>query len=173
MGKLSSSRGDTLIEVMLAIAILSSVLAGSYSITRRALRISQASQDRIYGLKLLEGQIEMMRQYREIDSSGWAKGISDIVSSGGAYCFHPEDLLFDPETLQPSTADCSSFGPTEDISRYTIRNTTENLAGANIYVFRVQWPALNGGGEAVTIGPNTIYVDKVEYRYKLNQPVGL
>jgi prepilin-type N-terminal cleavage/methylation domain-containing protein len=170
-----SQRGDTLIEVLMAIAILSSVLAGSYSITRRSLRISQASQDRIYGLKLLEGQVEMMRRYRELDPEGWVSGISTLTSANGKYCFNPLDLQADPNAFKPKLAtgdNCSKQGPVEDDSRYQVMNSLDATIDpkAPVYIFKVEWLALNGGGEPVTDpGTGTIkYVDRVEYRYKLN-----
>ena len=171
MSKLKQS-GDTLIEVLLAIAILSSVLAGSYSITRKSLRIAQASQDRIYGLKLLEGQVEMLRRYREIDSSGWVAGLNTVLTATDSYCFNPNDLLADAGSFKPHSQapdKCESFGPPEEPSRYKVINTRDaTIPASPVYVFRVEWLTVNGGGEEVLVGGTPRFKDKVEYRYKLN-----
>jgi prepilin-type N-terminal cleavage/methylation domain-containing protein len=170
-------RGDTLVEVMIAVAILSSVLAGCYSITRRALRISQASQDRIYGLKLLEGQVEMMRTYRDLKSSGWVQGMNDAIGAGAEYCFDPNDLIADPNDFKPKSStgtNCTQLGPTEAISRYKVMNSIVKngveTPASPVYIFKVEWEAVNGGGEPVTDPVTGLvkYVDRVEYRYKLN-----
>jgi prepilin-type N-terminal cleavage/methylation domain-containing protein len=171
-------RGDTLVEVMLAIAILSSVLAGCYSITRRALRISQASQDRIYGLKIVEGQIEMMRKFREIkENTSWTTTIDSVAGAGngGRYCFDVAELMsstttFGPKSYTESSA-CAKSGPPDASERYRIVNKVEQSGPASatsrIYVFRVEWEAINGGGEPIIETSGTKYYDNVEYRYKL------
>jgi hypothetical protein len=165
---------------MLALAILSSVLAGSYSITNRALRISQASQDRVYGLKLLAGQVEMMRRFREIDSAGWFNEVASATSGGSQYCFDPSDLLIDAGSINLHTAVitnidnvCGKFGPSEDPLRFFVANRAETVGGGTVYVFRVEWQAVNGGGETVVVDGKTLYKDHVEYRYKLNELAGL
>lgn len=53
--------GDTLIEVMIALAIIGSVIAISYATASRALRTGQAAQERTEALKLIEGQIETLK----------------------------------------------------------------------------------------------------------------
>jgi prepilin-type N-terminal cleavage/methylation domain-containing protein len=54
-------RGDTLIEVMIALAIIGSVIAISYATASRALRTGRAAQERTEALKLVEGQIETLK----------------------------------------------------------------------------------------------------------------
>jgi prepilin-type N-terminal cleavage/methylation domain-containing protein len=53
-------KGDTLVEVMIAMMIISSVLAVSYGIASTALRIGQATQERTEALKIAEGQVELI-----------------------------------------------------------------------------------------------------------------
>ncbi len=51
-------RGDTLVEVMIAIAVISSMLGGAYVVTNKSLTASRDAQERGNALKLSEGQIE-------------------------------------------------------------------------------------------------------------------
>jgi type II secretory pathway pseudopilin PulG len=55
------SRGDTIVEVLLAIAIVSSVLGGAFVSASRSLRGTQISQERGEALKLVEGQLELVK----------------------------------------------------------------------------------------------------------------
>jgi len=53
--------GDTLVEVMIALAIISSVIGIAYATASRSLRIGLQAQDRLTALKLVEGQIETLK----------------------------------------------------------------------------------------------------------------
>lgn len=55
--------GDTIIEVMLALAILSLVLGASYAVASRSLRGSQAAQERIEALQIAQSMLETVRLY--------------------------------------------------------------------------------------------------------------
>ncbi len=54
-------RGDTLVEVMIAIAIISLILGGAYVTTNRSLQATRAAQERAVALKLAESQIERLK----------------------------------------------------------------------------------------------------------------
>lgn len=54
-------RGDTIIEVLIVIAVISLVLAGAYVTTNRSLLATRAAQERGNALKLAESQIEEIK----------------------------------------------------------------------------------------------------------------
>jgi prepilin-type N-terminal cleavage/methylation domain-containing protein len=54
-------KGDTMIEVMIALAIIGSVIAMSYATASRALRVGQEAQERTEAVKLVESQIETLK----------------------------------------------------------------------------------------------------------------
>ena len=54
-------RGDTLVEVLIAIAIVSLILGGAYATTNRSLQATRAAQERSVALKFAEGQIEQIK----------------------------------------------------------------------------------------------------------------
>ncbi len=58
---LRAERGDTLIEVLLAIAIVSTILSGAYIVTNKSLLASREAQERGNALKLSQGQIERLK----------------------------------------------------------------------------------------------------------------
>lgn len=55
------SRGDTIVEVMIALAVISLTVALSYATAQRSLRIGQRAQERTEALKVAESQLEALR----------------------------------------------------------------------------------------------------------------
>lgn len=55
--------GDTLVEVLIAMAVVSTVLGGAYSITNRNVKNSQRSQEYSQALKVAETQLEQLKSY--------------------------------------------------------------------------------------------------------------
>ncbi len=139
--------GDTLLEVTLAIAVLGALLGGTYAIARRGLRVGQASQERIEALKVLEGQAERLRAYR--DSSSW--NLSSL--STNTFCFVPNSAN---PVLLASGQPCG-IGPD---GRYNVAITYQSTPAPPQFVLRATWKAAGGTGDQVN-GEN------VEYRYRL------
>lgn len=57
----ANQRGDTIVEVLIAIAVISLVLGGAYVTTNRSLQATRAAQERVNALKLAESQIEQIK----------------------------------------------------------------------------------------------------------------
>ncbi len=143
--RLSNKRGDSILEVALAIAILATVLAGSYSIARRSLRIGQESQDRIQAAKYLEGQSERFRNLRDVDPAAFS-----ALAAGNRYCFTSGVA---PIVATGDLAACS-FGPVGDTSRYRVY--FEKDAGVSqAYTFSATWQTASGQDS------------RIEYRYRI------
>lgn len=64
-------RGDTLVEVMIATAILTVVLAASYNIAGAVFRLGQSAKERTQAANLIQEQAEALRSFR--DSRSWAQ----------------------------------------------------------------------------------------------------
>ena len=56
-----NQRGDTLIEVMVAMAIVASVLGAAYTTSARALRLARQAQERAEAVKFTQSQIESLK----------------------------------------------------------------------------------------------------------------
>lgn len=59
--RLFGNRGDTIIEVMIALAVLGSIIAGGYAIATKSLNGVRVAQERSEALKIAEGQIETLK----------------------------------------------------------------------------------------------------------------
>jgi prepilin-type N-terminal cleavage/methylation domain-containing protein len=57
----SAERGDTLVEVLIAIVIVASVIGGAYVVSNKSLQSTRSAQERQNALKLSESQLEQLK----------------------------------------------------------------------------------------------------------------
>ena len=53
--------GDTIVEVLVAMTVMSMVLGGAFASTNRSLNATQAAKERDQGVRLAETQIEQLK----------------------------------------------------------------------------------------------------------------
>lgn len=117
-------RGDTIVEVLIAVAIVSLVLTAAYALTNRNLQRIQAVQEQSYAQRLVEQQVEYLRASDSAnrpsssgqcytDAHNLGSGAGCTVTSGGASYIR-----------SISTAD----------GTYTITVTWQTLGGGNATV---------------------------------------
>jgi prepilin-type N-terminal cleavage/methylation domain-containing protein len=79
--------GDTIVEVLIAIAIISMVLATGYAITNRNLALTQDTQEQSQAQEILQHQVEDLRAMSSDGTiSGFAQG-DCVIGNGGALQF--------------------------------------------------------------------------------------
>lgn len=78
----SRERGDTIVEVLIAIAVVSLVLGGAYVTTNRSLQTTRAAQERSIALKLAESQIERIKALAANDPAALFGAPSPFCISG-------------------------------------------------------------------------------------------
>lgn len=78
-----SQRGDTIIEVLLAIAVVSSVLGISYSIMNRNILTLRSNQERTEAAKIAQAQLETLKYTWNTNPA--AIGAGGFCFSGGAH----------------------------------------------------------------------------------------
>ena len=69
--KTTNQRGDTIIEVLMAIAVIGMVLGSSFGIVNRSLAIGRDSQERSEALKIAESQLEKLKTATSDPSNGF------------------------------------------------------------------------------------------------------
>lgn len=124
-----NQRGDTIVEVIISIAIVGLVLTTAYAITNRNNRSLQDAQERGQALKLVETQIEMIRNNNGFDTGAY-KCFSDGV----------------PTNIQ---TDCNqnSVGSTAQNGETGFRLS---ISGGDPYVIQAEWDSLLNGVANVT-----------------------
>lgn len=71
----SNQRGDTLVEIIIAMAVLTAVLVSSTALVNRGFRLGLAARERNQASQLLQKQGEALHQYR--DTHSW----TDVLNS--------------------------------------------------------------------------------------------
>ncbi len=114
-----TQRGDTLVEVLIAIAILSFVLTSSYAVTSRAIRLGQSARERAQGVAFVSQQAEIIKSYASRD---WDNFIDEVDTAGTSGHFNLDTWkpatgeLAIPASFQSAAADYK-VSYTSDIER--------------------------------------------------------
>ncbi len=116
--------GDTIVEVLIAIAIVSLILTAAYVISNKNTLAIQGNQERIQAQHLVEAQIEALRAQGGLNTSG--------------------DCFGDDGSEQAST-NCNTFSQPGSGAVYTV-----SVSGpvANVYTVKATWAALASKGTA-------------------------
>ena len=99
-------RGDTLIEVMLATAMIGMVIGASYASASRALRTGRFAQEQTEALKVAESQIEKLKYVASLGlgADPVTQNIFDASAGNTTFCI---DDAFHKQS--PTNAACRSI----------------------------------------------------------------
>ncbi len=131
------SRGDTIVEILISIAILSFIMTMSYTLANRSIQGVRQAQERSEAQKIAETQIESLKIYL-------ANPGATLSAVGGEFCLKIDgsnlvkvDIPTSPGASVPS--DCMT-GPD---SRYTsvIKRVADGVYSANL-----SWQRADGQG---------------------------
>jgi Tfp pilus assembly protein PilV len=98
--------GDTIVEVLLAITVVSAVLGAAFVSANKSLNASRQSQERGEALKLVEGQLERLK---------WLglSADSDVYTAGSPFCITANNEV---KALDPIDCNNDSLGITYELS---------------------------------------------------------
>lgn len=109
-----SQKGDTIIEVLIALSIISAVIGISYASAGRSSNLGQQSQERSEALQLAQSQIELLRTHAS--SFGLAGYNIFDTTAGRSFCM---------TTVAPPTPPIVSQGlPVDDLTAETLDSTS-------------------------------------------------
>lgn len=153
--KYLNNRGDTIVEVLIAIAIVSSVLAGAFTVTQKSAVAVRDSQERGEMLQLLQGQVEQVRSLASAaanDSSGvFAAGYFCIKTVSGVPARQNIPSLTSLPAL--STDPMSAYGTCQfgTASKYNIAVSYDNSANKKSFTFTGRWDRIRGGKDQLQL----------------------
>ncbi len=149
-----SQSGDTIVEVLIAVAIVSSVLAGAFTVSQKSALAVRDSQERGEMLQLLQGQVELVR----------AQALQETSATSGVFAASPKYFCMNqtshsrenlPTTTNPLPdldndslnaavygSYCSDLGTSGSAVRYNVAityNTTDK-----VFNFTGRWDGVGG-----------------------------
>jgi len=107
-----NQKGDTIVEVLIAITVAASVLAVGLSTMNRNLVTTRNNQERLQASKLVQGQIELLKAASDLKTPLPAAGVSFCLTSATTYKTGSDcddfDTLFDVR-IKESTSEPDLF----------------------------------------------------------------
>jgi Tfp pilus assembly protein PilV len=133
-------RGDTIVEVLISIAVLSLVIGGAYNIVNSALRASRQAQERSEATKLAETQVESLKTSVTDEP---APGVAFCISSTGAVVQSfgspsPSTIGFEADNYAGYPNNCKFGGIPYSV--FIVRSS-------DTYTVNVRWDRIGGGKE--------------------------
>lgn len=142
-----SSRGDTIIEVLISIAVIGLALGAGYTLSSRSFRTGVGAVERTEALALAQGQVEFLKDAQLGGTMGttqaYALGLAGTNPTNPSFCFDTSSGAKNAPNLNPSTypAACTKIN-----GRYDMQ-ITYNTPQANVFNIVASWPAFGGSGQ--------------------------
>jgi Tfp pilus assembly protein PilV len=130
--------GDTIVEVLVAVAVVSAVLAGAYATTNRNVLTIQDTQEHAQALQLVQSQIEFLRK--------------NPIDSGTYSCY---TSVGDPAvgTAAPTSDPCTVNG--EGVHLASVPQPAYKIvisgSGATVYKVDITWPSVHNDKAEVSM----------------------
>lgn len=137
-----NSNGDTIVEVLISIAVFGLVLGGAYVTSNRNSLINQASQERLVGSRLAEAQLDLLRSKSSTDLSTFTQN---------NFCIKGTVFYLD------SNDNCkvdSSGVHTDQEPIYKLKITRTDVTNGAVFKVAVTWANVKGTGN-----------DNITYQY--------
>ncbi|HEV7454322.1 MAG TPA: prepilin-type N-terminal cleavage/methylation domain-containing protein [Candidatus Saccharimonadales bacterium] len=143
---LKNQRGDTIVEVLISITVISLILGGAYVTTNKSLLATRTAQERSNALKLAESQVEQLKG--AIANSATA---ATIFSSTTPFCIYATGGTLTVATPASGNCTLNTAGITTaaepkfnlSISRtgndFTVSNTWNNLSGTTVEQLQIDY----------------------------------
>lgn len=123
-----NQHGDTIVEVMLAAAVLSMVLAGAFTISNRATRINQTANERTQVSNLMQREAELIRaSFRDDPDAFWAT--METIDAGN------RSTVFCDLTTGTNVAYDSAFWMSDSLNVSTISGTFSDAVNDNFDIW--------------------------------------
>lgn len=135
-----NQRGDTIVEVLISIAVISMILGGAYVTTNNSLRAERGAQERTDAAKLVESQIEALKNLAD-------SGNTAIFNTSG-FCITGGNTISTSVTTN-NTCKFNATGSNNNTNQpvYYI-SITRNV---NTFTITNTWDSIESGGGKDTV----------------------
>lgn len=114
----SKTRGETIVEVLLATVILSVILAAAYTLSNRATRIGQSSIERTEAVNMVESMTEVLRGVSSVRGEAWNEIIAMQNTNAPSYA--------DPNVCEPTVGNTYFYLNIDNVSDLEDVSLVEN-----------------------------------------------
>ncbi len=130
--KLRDARGDTIVEVLIVLAVLGLAIGVSYATANSSLQTTRAAQEDSQATELLQSQLEAMRSLASTDAA-------NIFQSGSAFCINSAfTTVVDTSLVSPAPACVQD-------NLYTVNiNYVNNAVTPDTFTLVATWPDIHG-----------------------------
>jgi type II secretory pathway pseudopilin PulG len=151
--KTLNSRGDTIVEVLIAVIVIGAILVGGFVLATTSLTGERESQERSEALQVAEGQIETLKSYVAINGYGGTAGLDNISGATGGFCVYNNSsnvLTVGSPNTTPSNCNFNQGGQqtTSPVQPYFMISDAQAGSGAyhsNKQInLTVTWQGING-----------------------------
>lgn len=124
-------RGDTILEVLIAVAVLSFALATSYTMANRSVLSVRQAQERAESSKITNSQLERLKQYMSVPSQA-----NLIPPAGSVFCVNADGTAIDVFSGPTPPTDAQ----TETFTEFTasLDTTCKSSLGVEYYSYIVR-----------------------------------
>jgi prepilin-type N-terminal cleavage/methylation domain-containing protein len=142
MNRTIRQRGDTIIEVLLAMAVIGLVMGAAFGIANRSVNIGRSAQERTEALKIAESQLEKLK----------AKTPAVITPAPVNFCIDNAGALVDA-----SNPSCISQNGQGGAGLYTINISKPDIAvSGSPYTITISWDRLGASQASVADRRDTV-----------------
>lgn len=148
---LLKQRGDTIVEVMICAAVITSLLVGSYYSLNHSYQAYEATEEQSQGLKLVETQIEDLRSY-----------FPSITVPTSANCFALNyDSVHHTYSISPSSS-CTfqadgTAASANSLPTYTVSISPSTISlSPQTYTVTATWQSILGGNAKTSLEYNIL-----------------
>lgn len=143
-----NQRGDTIVEVLISIAVVSLILGGAYVTTNKSLKAERGAQERTDATKLVESQIESLKSIAADDPDALFK------NAPTNFCVTPtQQVVAAVQTNNTCRFSASGANGNTTEPAYFISASLTKTAGVNTVTIKNQWAAIESGSttDAITM----------------------
>jgi hypothetical protein len=159
--------GDTIVEVLISIAVVSSVLAGAFAVSNRSTINILDSQEHAEALQHLQGQVELLRT---AVTTGEDALVNSIVTNNNHFCLEASGstvVVHEMTTLPwpSSSTDTYSQYPNEcerkdGIYHMAINRITPPV-DSGLYNLTIRWPSTRGSPNEIQLRYRVHKIEKI------------
>jgi prepilin-type N-terminal cleavage/methylation domain-containing protein len=138
--KTREQAGDTIVEVLVALAVVSVILVGAFIVTNRSTKDVRDSEEHAQALQFLQGQVELLRS--AASRSGALPASLDVPFCLDAAIYY-----------QPAASDSNCL--LDSLYRVAIVSPVASPGtGTTTFNLTATWPGINGGTGFINLSYN-------------------